>query len=299
MKRQSTVLLIFVLILVSSRCLQGEGGVQSRGGAAYSGREVRETGSSSSRSRITYTVEVEPVQVRSLIYTVNAVGSIEAFEKVQVTARVAGIVDRVLFAEGNYAKLDQILVEIEPERYKLAVEAAQAAYEKAEASKADAEAGLKRREDVANQTPGPDSRRRTRDLANQSPSGGFRCRSGQGGPESGESQSPRRLCQGAVFGDHPDSDGPDGSIRPGRNGPGHSDPARPAPSPLSESRNGMPPGSSPGLTANFEMRDNRPRNIRPRSSTSTPRPMSRSRMVAMTAEIRDTQRPSASAWSLR
>ena len=91
---------------------------------------------------------------RSLIYTVNAVGSIDAFEKVQVTARVSGVVDRVLFAEGNMAAVSQVLVEIEPERYRLAVESAQAAYDKALASKADAEAGLKRRETVIKQTPG-------------------------------------------------------------------------------------------------------------------------------------------------
>jgi multidrug efflux system membrane fusion protein len=106
------------------------------------------------KARISYPVEVEEVKVRSLVYTVNAVGSIEAFEKVQVTARVAGIVDRVLFAEGNLAEVGQVLVEIEPERYKLAVEAAKAAYDKAVASKADAEAGLKRRESVVSETPG-------------------------------------------------------------------------------------------------------------------------------------------------
>jgi len=106
------------------------------------------------KSRVTFPVEVAPVATRALIYTLNAVGSIDAFEKVQVTARVSGVVDRVLFAEGNLAALNQVLVEIEPERYKLAVESAQATYDKAVASKADAEAGLKRRETVINQTPG-------------------------------------------------------------------------------------------------------------------------------------------------
>ena len=101
-----------------------------------------------------YPVEVLKVDVRSLIFTVNAVGSVDAFEKVQVTARVAGIVDRLLFAEGNRAVLHQVLVEIEPERFKLAVDAAQASYDKAVASKADAEAGLKRRETVVAQNPG-------------------------------------------------------------------------------------------------------------------------------------------------
>jgi len=154
MKRQSTAPLIFLLMisLLSMSCAKGKDG-QSQGAPPSPGGKSGKPGSSS-RSRISYTVEVQPVQVRSLIFTVNAVGSIEAFEKVQVTARVAGIVDRVLFAEGNYANTNQVLVEIEPERYKLAVEAAQAASEKAEASKADAEAGSKRREDVATKTPG-------------------------------------------------------------------------------------------------------------------------------------------------
>jgi len=106
------------------------------------------------RARVQFPVDVEQVRFRSLVYSVTAVGSVEAFEKVQVTARVSGAVDRVLFSEGGYAAANQVLVEIETERYKLAVESAQAAYEKAEASKADAEAGLKRRETVITQTPG-------------------------------------------------------------------------------------------------------------------------------------------------
>ncbi len=111
-------------------------------------------GGPGNRSRVMFPVEVAPVEVRTMVYSVGAVGSVDAFEKVQVTARVAGVVDRVLFAEGNTAAVNQVLVEIEPERYRLGVEAAQAAYEKSQASKADAEAGLKRREKVITQTPG-------------------------------------------------------------------------------------------------------------------------------------------------
>ena len=111
-------------------------------------------GARAGRGRVVFPVDVEKVPVRSLVYTVAAVGSVEAFEKVQVTARVSGAVDRVRFAEGEYASAGQVLVEIETERYSLAVESAQAAYEKAQASKADAEAGLKRRETVTTQNPG-------------------------------------------------------------------------------------------------------------------------------------------------
>lgn len=111
-------------------------------------------GGPGAKSRVMFPVEVAPVELRTMVYSVSAVGSVDAFEKVQVTARVAGVVDRVLFAEGSTAAVNQILVEIEPERYRLAVESAQAAYEKSLAAKADAEAGLKRRELVITQTPG-------------------------------------------------------------------------------------------------------------------------------------------------
>jgi len=111
-------------------------------------------GATGGRGRVQFPVDVEKVPVRSLVYSVTAVGSVEAFEKVQVTARVAGAVDRVRFAEGEYAAAGQVLVEIETERYRLAVESAQASLEKAEASKADAEAGLKRRVTVTTQNPG-------------------------------------------------------------------------------------------------------------------------------------------------
>lgn len=127
------------LVMLAGACKKEGAGSQAGGGG---------------RSRMQFPVDVEQVPVRSLVYTVSAVGSVEAFEKVQVTARVSGAVDRVLFSEGEYAAAGQTLVEIETERYRLAVESAQASFEKAEASKADAEAGLKRRETVIMQTPG-------------------------------------------------------------------------------------------------------------------------------------------------
>ena len=101
-----------------------------------------------------FPVETVRVQDRDAVYTLNAVGSVEAFEKVQVTARVAGVVEKVQFAEGSRVAAGQVLVEIEPQRYTLAVASAQAAHNKAVAAKSDAEAGLKRRETVDQQNPG-------------------------------------------------------------------------------------------------------------------------------------------------
>jgi multidrug efflux system membrane fusion protein len=110
--------------------------------------------STANRMKMQFPVEVIRVQNRAVTYSLTAVGSVEAFEKVQVTARVAGVVERVQFTEGSNAASGQILVEIEPQRYSLAVESAQASFAKANAAKSDADAGLKRREIVDVQNPG-------------------------------------------------------------------------------------------------------------------------------------------------
>ena len=106
------------------------------------------------RGKIQFPVEVVPVVSRRVEYSVSAVGSVEAFEVVQVTARVSGEVEQVRFAEGDAVRQGQTLVEIEPERYRLSVRSAKAALEKAEAAKADAESGLTRREGVNAKNPG-------------------------------------------------------------------------------------------------------------------------------------------------
>ena len=101
-----------------------------------------------------FPVETAEVKSRPVEYTVTAVGSVEAFEKVQVTARVAGVVEQVKFVEGESVEAGTALVEIELRRYQLAVAAARANVQKAEASKADAEAALARRKAVVEKNPG-------------------------------------------------------------------------------------------------------------------------------------------------
>jgi len=148
LKRKSFLFIFLALsLLLAAGCKKSPDSSRGAGGAppAKTGRPGQQ---------VEFPVEVEPVQTQSLVYSVNAVGSVEAFEKVQVTARVSGAVDRVLFSEGSYAQVGQVLVEIETERYKLALEMAEAAAAKSQASKADAEAGLKRRETVIAQNPG-------------------------------------------------------------------------------------------------------------------------------------------------
>ncbi len=113
----------------------------------------REASGERSRGQIEFPVEVEPVEARSVEYAVSAVGSVEAFERVEITSRVPGAVERVHFAEGNAVDPGTVLVEIEPERYRLAVRSARATLEKAQAAEAEARTGLARREAVNAKNP--------------------------------------------------------------------------------------------------------------------------------------------------
>lgn len=121
----------------------GEGGGGKGGGGGGGGRGAMQ-----------FPVELAPVAIRDVEYVVGAVGSVEAFEQVQITARVAGAVERVSFTEGQAVKKGDVLAEIEPTRYSLAVDAAKAALEKAQATASEAQAGAQRRAAVNEQRPG-------------------------------------------------------------------------------------------------------------------------------------------------
>ncbi|HVK70145.1 MAG TPA: efflux RND transporter periplasmic adaptor subunit [Polyangium sp.] len=103
---------------------------------------------------LSFAADVMPVEAKKVTYTVNAPGTIEAFERVQVTARVAGVVDRVAFTEGQEVKKGDVLVVIDSERYLLAVNGAKAALAKTEAAVRDMEAMVARREGASGMNPG-------------------------------------------------------------------------------------------------------------------------------------------------
>ncbi len=108
----------------------------------------------SGRHGLVYTVDVLPVEAKKVDYIVTAPGTIDAFERVQVTARVAGAVDKVLFTEGQSVKRGTKLVVIDGERYALALAQAKAAVEKAKATENDAQAMVTRREGATTEHPG-------------------------------------------------------------------------------------------------------------------------------------------------
>ncbi|WP_437807225.1 efflux RND transporter periplasmic adaptor subunit [Sorangium sp. So ce1078] len=105
-----------------------------------------EQGRRPGKQGMSFPVEVAPVAAERVEYAVPAVGSVEAFEQVQLTARVAGVVEAVRFMEGDEVKAGQVLVEIDPARYNLAVRAARATLDRMTATQAEAASGLERRE---------------------------------------------------------------------------------------------------------------------------------------------------------
>lgn len=104
--------------------------------------------------KLEYPVDVAPLVQRQLQYTVDAPGSIDAFQQVQITARVAGAVDKVMFTEGQQVKGGDALVTIESERYAIAVSQASSAYNKAVATEKSAQAALDRRLSAQKDSPG-------------------------------------------------------------------------------------------------------------------------------------------------
>jgi len=108
----------------------------------------------SGAGKLQYPVEVAPLEVRQMQYSVNAPGSIDAFQQVQITARVAGAVDKVAFTEGQNVKENDPLVSIESERYSIAVAQARSVLAKSEASEKSAEAALNRRLEAQKESPG-------------------------------------------------------------------------------------------------------------------------------------------------
>jgi membrane fusion protein, multidrug efflux system len=147
-RRLVCFLLVFVpfVPLVGIACKKPEatpeatGGRRGRGGGGEGGAA--------------FAVDLLQVEKKKIDYIVTAPGTIDAFERVQVTARVAGAVDRVAFREGQDVKKGDVLVTIDGERFRLAVNSAKAQLDKAQAAQRDVEAQVARREGASEKNPG-------------------------------------------------------------------------------------------------------------------------------------------------
>lgn len=145
-----------VAVLMVGLCLGAcdRSASENPGGGRGAAQGKGKGGGPGGRGAMQFPVEAAPVQARDVEYAIHAVGAVEAFERIQITARVAGALDRVRFREGEEVKKGTVLAEIEPSRYALAVTSARAALERARAELADAEAGFARREAVNQKSPG-------------------------------------------------------------------------------------------------------------------------------------------------
>lgn len=141
--------LVAVALLACSAlaCSKSSSGGAAPAGSGKGGRGGKGGG-------VEFPVEVAPVDLRQIGYVITAPGSINAFEQVQVTARVSGAVDKVSFTEGATVTQGQVLVTIESERYQVAVDQAKAALAKTQAAESNAESQLARRTGATADHPG-------------------------------------------------------------------------------------------------------------------------------------------------
>jgi multidrug efflux system membrane fusion protein len=94
-------------------------------------------------------VKAGPVLVQQVTYRIQAVGSLEAEDMVQVTAEVDGVLTEVKFREGDRVTTSTVIALIDPDRYRLEADRAEANYRRAVADGAQAAATLARRESLA------------------------------------------------------------------------------------------------------------------------------------------------------
>jgi membrane fusion protein, multidrug efflux system len=94
-------------------------------------------------------VRVAPVAVQDVVYQIKSLGQIEARDMVQVTAQVDGVTTDVRFREGDRMGPGTVLLRIDPDRYRLEAERAQAVLEQSRAEQDRAGADLRRREALA------------------------------------------------------------------------------------------------------------------------------------------------------
>jgi membrane fusion protein (multidrug efflux system) len=89
-------------------------------------------------------VEVDTVRTGRIVETREAVGTVRAFESIMVTAKVAGIVDRIDFQEGQLVKASDLLVAMDGQERRADIEAAIAESRRASAQRNEISTRLER-----------------------------------------------------------------------------------------------------------------------------------------------------------
>lgn len=150
MRRAAIALVVAALALAGCKGDDAKGS----GAPAGSGQPGKGGGRRGAGSNAVYPVDVIDVTTQKVNYQVAAPGTIDAFERVQITSRVGGTVDRVGFALGQEIKKGDVLVVIDAERAAVTVDSARANVEKAKAALADVEGMIARRQGASEKHPG-------------------------------------------------------------------------------------------------------------------------------------------------
>lgn len=98
-------------------------------------------------------VETADVVPRRIVYVIETTGELEA-DALVVSCEVEGVVREVLFEEGDRVTEGQLLATVDPERYALLSQRAQAARARAAAQLAEVESALARRKALREKDPG-------------------------------------------------------------------------------------------------------------------------------------------------
>lgn len=94
-------------------------------------------------------VSVVPVSSREITDTADFTGRVTAIDKVDIVARVIGILEERLFTEGSTVKKDDLLYRIEQATYKAAVDQARATLARAKATETNAGLQLARARELS------------------------------------------------------------------------------------------------------------------------------------------------------
>ncbi len=101
-----------------------------------------------------YPIEIAVAKAEPLVARIEATGSVEAEDWVQVAAQVEGVLGPLAFNEGDRVSTTTALVAVDPERYRMAVAQKSAALDRALAELNDKQAGLVKRKALREKEPG-------------------------------------------------------------------------------------------------------------------------------------------------
>lgn len=148
MRRLRSIVALFVSLSALTGC-GGESSTAQNGPGARSPGGATARGGPGGGGAPAIPVKAGPVLVQQVTYRIQAVGSLEPEDMVQVTAEVGGVLTEVTFREGDRVTPQTVIARIDPDRYRLEADRAEANYRRAVADGENAAATLVRREALA------------------------------------------------------------------------------------------------------------------------------------------------------